>query len=300
MSRPSLSAVSPRLRKVLLVVWALVMLMGANSAYLASITFAEWITGRTFQNYFYLWMFIGHLAIGLVLVAPFLVFAVFHVRAAWRRRNRRAVKVGYALLASALTLLISGLLLTRFPGFALTQPGVRTTVYWTHALMPIAAAWLYVLHRLAGPRIKWRQGIVWAAAATLLIAIVTGTHLQNPRPWNVAGPKEGDRYFTPSLARTTTGRFIPARTLMMDDYCKTCHADTHARWSQSAHRFSSFNNPLYLAQRTGDAEGGARARRIGSSEPVVCRLPRSGALLQRPLRRSGLRRREGIQRRRRA
>ena len=165
MSRPYLSAVSPRLRKVLLVVWALVMLLGANSAYLASITFAEWITGRTFQNYFYLWMFLGHLAIGLLLVAPFLVFAVFHIRAAWRRRNRRAVKVGYALLASALTLLFSGLLLTRFPGFALTQPGVRTTVYWAHALMPIAAVWLYMLHRLAGPRIKWRQGIVWAAAA---------------------------------------------------------------------------------------------------------------------------------------
>ena len=81
----------------------------------------------------------------------------------------------------------------------------------------------------------------------LLIAIVTGTHLQNPRPWNVAGPKEGDRYFMPSLARTATGQFIPARTLMMDDYCKKCHADIHARWSHSAHRFSSFNNPPYLA-----------------------------------------------------
>ena len=57
-------AVSPQLRKVLLVVWALVMVLGANSAYLASITFAEWVTGRTYQNYFYLWMFIGHLARG--------------------------------------------------------------------------------------------------------------------------------------------------------------------------------------------------------------------------------------------
>ena len=240
-------AVSPQLRKVLLVVWALVMVLGANSAYLASITFAEWVTGRTYQNYFYLWMFIGHLAVGLLLVVPFVLFAVFHVRAAWRRRNRRAVKVGYVLLASAIALLGSGLLLTRFPGFTLAQPGVRTAVYWVHALMPVAAAWLYVLHRLAGPRIKWRQGLVWAGAAAALIAIVTATHLQNPRPWNVAGPKDGDRYFMPSFARTTTGRFIPAQTLMMDDYCKTCHADTHARWSKSAHRFSSFNNPFYLA-----------------------------------------------------
>jgi tetratricopeptide (TPR) repeat protein len=247
MAAPYVRAVSPRLRRVLLVVWVLVMVLGANSAYLASITFAEWVTGRTFQNYFYLWMFIGHLAVGLLLVVPFLIFAVFHVRAAWRRRNRRAVKVGYALLASAVVLLASGLLLTRFPGFTLTEPGARSAIYWVHAIMPIAAAWLYILHRLAGPRIKWRQGLVWAGGAAALIAIVTATHLQNPRPWNVAGPKEGDRYFLPSFARTTTGRFIPARTLMMDDYCKTCHADTHARWLQSAHRFSSFNNPLYLA-----------------------------------------------------
>ena len=116
MARPYVRAVSPQLRKVLLVVWALVMVLGANSAYLASITFAEWVTGRTFQNYFYLWMFIGHLAVGLLLLVPFLVFAVFHVRAAWRRRNRRAVRVGYVLLASAVALLASGVLLTRFPG----------------------------------------------------------------------------------------------------------------------------------------------------------------------------------------
>jgi len=247
MTRPYVSAVSPRLRKLLLVVWALVLLVAANSGYLASITFAQWMTGRTFENYFYLWMFLGHLALGLLLVVPFLIFVGFHFRAAWRRRNRRAVKVGYVLLASALTLLLSGLLLTRFPGFELKQPSVRAVTYWVHALTPLAAAWLYILHRLAGPRIKWRLGGAWAIAAVVLVAIIAGTHIRNPRPWNVAGPKDGDRYFMPSLARTTTGRFIPARTLMMDDYCRTCHSDNYASWSHSAHRFSSFNNPVYLA-----------------------------------------------------
>ena len=247
MTPPYVSAVSPRLRKLLLVVWALVVLLGANSAYLASISFAEWMTGQTFQNYFYLWMFLGHLALGLLLVVPFLIFAGFHFRAAWQRRNRRAVKVGYALLASALTLLLSGLLLTRFPGFELKQPGVRAITYWAHAITPLAVVWLYILHRLAGPRVKWRLGAAWAVATGVLVAIIAGTHIQNPRPWNVAGPKDGDRYFMPSLARTTTGRFIPARTLMMDDYCRTCHADNYTSWSHSAHRFSSFNNPVYLA-----------------------------------------------------
>ena len=34
---------------------------------------------------------------------------------------------------------------------------------------------------------------------------------------------------------------------MMDDYCKRCHADVYESWFHSAHRFSSFNNPAYLA-----------------------------------------------------
>jgi tetratricopeptide (TPR) repeat protein len=34
---------------------------------------------------------------------------------------------------------------------------------------------------------------------------------------------------------------------MNDEYCKKCHADVHAGWADSVHRFSSFNNEAYLA-----------------------------------------------------
>lgn len=34
---------------------------------------------------------------------------------------------------------------------------------------------------------------------------------------------------------------------MNDEYCLKCHADIHKEWSDSVHRFSSFNNPPYLA-----------------------------------------------------
>ncbi len=34
---------------------------------------------------------------------------------------------------------------------------------------------------------------------------------------------------------------------MDDQYCRDCHADVHAQWSDSVHRFSSFNNPVYAA-----------------------------------------------------
>jgi hypothetical protein len=60
------------------------------------------------------------------------------------------------------------------------------------------------------------------------------------------GSVEGEKYFEPSQARTASGNFIPARTLMMDDYCLKCHEDAYRGWFHSAHHFSSFNNQPYL------------------------------------------------------
>jgi hypothetical protein len=53
-------AVSPRLRKLLYVIFALAALLGANAVYLASVTALEWFTENTYQNYFYQYMFLGH------------------------------------------------------------------------------------------------------------------------------------------------------------------------------------------------------------------------------------------------
>ncbi|MFN0055822.1 MAG: multiheme c-type cytochrome [Planctomycetales bacterium] len=33
----------------------------------------------------------------------------------------------------------------------------------------------------------------------------------------------------------------------MDTYCRECHEDAYSGWFNSAHHFSSFNNPAYLA-----------------------------------------------------
>ena len=241
-------AVGPRLRKLLLFVFALVALLGANSAYLAGITALEWAKGETYQNYFYQYMFLAHLALGLVLVVPFVVFGVIHLLNSRNRRNRRAVRVGYALFAVSILVLVTGLALMRVSGlFDLKQPLARSTVYWLHVGSPLAAAWLYWLHRLAGPRIKWRLGLSYAAAVGVVVLGMVLLHSQDPRQWHVAGPKDGEKYFLPSLARTATGNFIPAETLMMDDYCLKCHQDAYKGWFHSAHHFSSFNNPPYLA-----------------------------------------------------
>jgi tetratricopeptide (TPR) repeat protein len=241
-------AVGPRLRKLLYVVFALLAPLGANSGYLASITAFEAITGRTYQNYFYQFMFLGHLVLGFILIVPFIVFGVVHMLNSRNRRNRRAVRVGYALFAASILVLLTGVLLTRIAGFfELKQPQTRLVAYWLHVACPLVAAWLYWLHRLAGPRIKWKVGFVYAGVVGVVVLAMVALHTQDPRNWNVAGPKDGEKYFRPSDAITATGNFIPARTLMMDEYCLKCHQDAFKGWFHSAHHFSSFNNPAYLA-----------------------------------------------------
>ena len=84
-----------------------------------------------------------------LLIVPLVVFGTLHMLAARGRRNRRAVRVGYVLFGASLIVLISGLLLMRIGGFDLKQPQTRTVVYWLHVVAPLAAAWLYWLHRLS-------------------------------------------------------------------------------------------------------------------------------------------------------
>ncbi|MGV3484382.1 MAG: multiheme c-type cytochrome [Planctomycetaceae bacterium] len=239
-------AIGPKLRKVLYVLLFILAILFANSAYLATITALEWINSETYQNYFYQCMFLVHLVLGLLVIVPFIVFSAVHLANTRMRRNRRAVRVGYMLLAASIVLLTSGLLLFRVGGLELKNPTGRSLVYWLHVGSPLVAVWLYILHRLAGPKIKWRYGVSYLATVAAAVAAIAFMHSQDPRQWNVVGPKEGERYFQPSLARTATGNFISAETLMMDDYCKKCHADAHKAWEQSAHHLSSFNNPAYL------------------------------------------------------
>src|SRR5437588_5560230 len=170
-------AVGPRLRILLLFIFGLVAVLAANSVYLSAITFLEWLKSdpnQTYQNWFYMVMFGAHLALGLLLVLPVVVFGLIHMKNAHDRPNRRAVKVGYLLFSTSLVVLVTGLLLTRidifqFKNVGLRNPQLRSAAYWAHVITPVLAVWLYLLHRLAGPRIHWQVGIRWAAAVGLIV-----------------------------------------------------------------------------------------------------------------------------------
>ena len=274
--RRYVAAVGPRLGKLLAVVFALFSILAVNSFYLASVT----LLGVRFQNWFYLVMFGLHLLLGLALIGPVLIFGALHIANAWSRPNRRAIRAGLALFATANLVFLSGIVLTRVDlgglRFEVNQPAARSVAYWAHVSAPLVAAWLFVLHRLAGRRIRWRVGASWAALAAAFAGGMGLLHAQDPRAWNLAGPKSGEKYFFPSLARTSTGNFIPAAVLQNDDYCRECHTDIHDGWTHSAHRLSSFNNPPYLfsVKETRRAmmarDGDVRASRFcaGCHDPV--------------------------------
>src|SRR5579871_5465046 len=124
-------AVGPRLKQLLYVVFGLVAVLSANALYLAAVTFLEWYSaqwgeGLTYQNYFYQAMILVHLGVGLLLIGPVIVFGTIHMWNSRNRRNRRAVRIGYALFACSLLVLATGVALMRVGGLDLKAPLARS------------------------------------------------------------------------------------------------------------------------------------------------------------------------------
>jgi hypothetical protein len=233
--------VTARLGRLLGLVILLFSLLVLNSVYLAAISLLEQISGEIQQNYFYLLMFLLHLALGLLLILPMVVFAVAHMRRAWQRPNRYAVRAGMGLFFTAMVLLISGVLLTRFSFFEINDPQVRRIGYWVHVISPIVVIWLFVLHRLAGPPIRWKSGLRWSLATVGFAALMIGLQAILPSD----GSSGKTVVFTPSMAILQGSDTIPPEHLMTDETCAKCHPDIARKHEQSMHRFSSFNNPAY-------------------------------------------------------
>src|SRR5215510_12933773 len=85
-------AVGPRLRVLLYFIFGLVAVLAVNSVYLSAITYLEWLKSdpnSTYQNWFYMVMFGTHLALGLLIVLPIVIFGIIHIKNAHNRPNRR-------------------------------------------------------------------------------------------------------------------------------------------------------------------------------------------------------------------
>jgi hypothetical protein len=241
-------AIGARLKILLAVIFASVAILGATGVYLVTITALERARGLTYTNQFTLGMFMAHVILGVAIVIPFLVFGFSHLASAHDRPNRVAVRLGIMLFVTSIVVGLTGLALIQLEKLPQLPTGTpaRLVVYWLHLLAPVVAVALYVMHRRAGPEIKWKWGYAWGGAVGAFVVIMAFMHSQDPRKWYAQGPAEGEKYFEPSKTRTADGNFIPASALMMDNYCLKCHKDIFDGWFHSAHHFSSFNNPPYL------------------------------------------------------
>lgn len=205
-------------------------LLAVNSTYLVSVTIAEAIGGRLLQDYVYQVMFLAHLVLGLVIVLPAIVFGALHMRNALPRPNYRAVRAGLALYASVILLLASGIVLTRFDFFSVRDPTVRGIAYWVHVITPLLVVALFILHRLAGSKVRYRPGMAWGAAAVALTALALLPKLnETPQDATPEVLAANEAKFFPALSRTETGDYLSADVLMMDGYCQDCHSDVHAK-----------------------------------------------------------------------
>ena len=238
-------AVGPKLKIVLKIVFVLFALLVINSVYLSVVTLSEWLTGKSLQDQTYLYMLLTHLLLGLLIILPFVIYGFIHMTNTKQRRNRRAVKAGYALFFFSLILLISGLLLTRgIPYVEIKNIQLRNLTYWLHVILPFFAIWIFVMHRLAGQRLSWSAAKFTALASVGVIAVVV--FMQQDRLSQKEIPQEQvNPLFAPSFAQTSSNQHILPQDLDNNRYCKDCHADVHEGWMNSVHKVSSFNNQSY-------------------------------------------------------
>jgi hypothetical protein len=273
LGRPYEPAVSPRLRILLAVIFAAVAILGASGIYLLAISVLEIARQQTLQNFFSLSMILVHVLVGVAIILPFLLFGFAHLSTAKNRPNRRAVRLGMLLFFTGIIVCVSGLALIQLSG--LPQLPVDSLARWIvrvlHVVAPVAAVVIYVLHRRAGPDIRWSWGISWGVAVGVFTVFMLQMHSHDPRMWHKFGSPEGEKYFEPAKSRTPLGLLIPSNVLMMDEYCLKCHEDIYKSHLHSAHKFSSFNNPAYLFSVKETRERmGTRAARwcAGCHDPV--------------------------------
>ena len=240
-------------------------LLTATAVYLGGVTAAEWATGASYQGYVYQWtVLVASGASASWSCSPFVVFAPAHALAArtapqppgrtnrlragsarGRRARDRAWPDARGRHRPAATRCACARLLAARAGAGRRRVGVHAAI--GGAAAPLARA------RGVGAG-RWPRGAGRADRGR-------STCAPSRAPVVARRPSS----FEPSLARTATGHFIPARTLMMDDYCLECHDDAYQGWFSSAHRFSSFNNPAYLfsVSETREVVLAARRQRRG-------------------------------------
>ena len=197
-----------------------------------------------------------HLVAGTLCLPPLLLFLVPHLWRMPHRQNRVGALVGAVAAGALTTTLVTGGLLY-VERMAVMKPlvlGVHVaSVVLT--VLSVTAHWLLrrpgVSHFFALPTRSLLSKTGWfrhAYSRTLQFSVV-GLLLAVVLLAPPAGTKQAyaEEEMLPGEARTADGRYLHSRSLLGSRSCgaEGCHPDVTEQWEQSAHHFSSFNNPYY-------------------------------------------------------
>ncbi|MCB9915135.1 MAG: hypothetical protein H6828_08305 [Planctomycetes bacterium] len=229
-----------------------------------------------------------HTLVGLLFLAPFLVYAVRHVRAYWDFPLTHVKFSGYGAALMTLACSVSGVVLTWQSAF-----GTRIEYLWrtVHVVTTFGIVLLFGAHLVALVLRKREAGGELARAARGFSALtlgssaglllVTGALTLVLRPVSFTNefptdyeltPYEGATPFSPSLAMTASGGAFDPRSLAGSESCGTsgCHQQIYEEWLPSAHRYASMDVGFQKIQSVMAQQNGAVTTRYcgGCHDPI--------------------------------
>ena len=214
-----------------------------------------------------------HVVLGALLVPPVLVFLVMHIRKMPLTLNWRATGAGTFTAASSALLLASG--------FGLVFAGATYGggwILWLHLITVATTVLGFVVHVSMKRGVRyhfldwgksWKEGRHRVLRHPLTITLLSGLALSAlvvVVPW--LSSRHAVYVETGAANPLASSQSILAHEgfLNDDDLARSascgqagCHPDITAQWTESAHRFSSFNNPYYrksieaMVERKGNA-----------------------------------------------
>lgn len=233
-----------------------------------------------------------HTLVGLVFIVPYLLYQLRHWRLYRATRMTHVKLTGYFSFAATATALVSGLVLT-YQAILQTRIGYAwDTVHVIATFGLVAAALPHVLivvfRNLAARHLEAIQPILAAqqrfgvrsAGVAVVLALLVGAGvyayepvaLVNELPADYNLLYGDDSPFAPSLARTSTGNAIDARSLGGSKSCGTagCHTEIVKEWEVSAHRYAAMDPPFRAIQSVMGEQNGAESTRYcgGCHDPI--------------------------------
>ncbi len=243
-----------------------------------------------------------HICLGILLIAPAVAFLAMHLLKMPLRMNRRATRAGVFTALSLVTLFATGI--------ALVVVGASYRwILWTHIATAATSVGGFALHVSLKRGVRyhflqwgdhWKRGPMAAfrhplsltalGGAALVAGFIvvpwamtrTGVYVQESLPGEGVGEGAPSGYaealaagpFAQSQSVVAGGGLLPDEALAGSERCGQdgCHPDIYSQWSESMHRFSSFNNPWYKKSvEAMIAEDGAEPARWCASchDPVV-------------------------------